>query len=117
MLQPYLPTMFVRQFNGGYVMLVQDFGTLPVSAIVKYTGYDPNTKSKGDEIGKNNTDAGDVALNTTSFGLQWKINTNFILTGYYELVQNEKCINLKVMKPTKEPMLFTCRLNINFNRN
>lgn len=111
-----LPTndVYIRQFNGGYVMLVQDFGTLPVSAIVKYDWYDPNTKSKGDEIGKNNTDAGDVALNTTGFGLQWKINTNFRLTGYYELVQNEKCINLKGYETDKKDNAFTCRLQYKF---
>ncbi|MDL2243500.1 hypothetical protein LJB84_01505 [Bacteroidales bacterium OttesenSCG-928-J19] len=66
-----LPTAdtYIRDFGGGYVMLVQDLATLPVSAVVKYDWYDPNTKVSGNELGLNGTAKGDVSYSTLGLGL------------------------------------------------
>ncbi len=86
-----LPTAdtYIRNFNGGYVMLVQDFGKLPLSAVLKYDWYDPNTKVSGDEIGANGTSKTDLAQNTLGFGLLWRATNALRLTAYYEINKNE----------------------------
>ncbi|HPB58038.1 MAG TPA: hypothetical protein PLL49_05990, partial [Bacteroidales bacterium] len=62
---------YIRNFNGGYVVLVQDMGVVPLSAVVKYDWYDPNTKVAGKQIGDlgkeddfKKTSIGDIAYNT-----------------------------------------------------
>lgn len=111
-----LPTsdVYIRNFNGGYGMLVQDLGILPVSTIVKYDWYNPNTKIKGNDIGKNKTNAGDIAFNTLGLGLQWKINNSFRLTAYYEIVKNETSSNLKGYETDRKDNVFTFRLQYKF---
>ncbi len=106
--------VYIRNFNGGYAMLVQDFGTLPVSAIAKYDWYRPNTKVKGNDIGKNKTNVGDIAFNTLGLGLQWKINNSFRLTAYYEIVKNETSANLKGYETDRKDNAFTLRLQYKF---
>lgn len=111
-----LPTsdVYIRNFQGGYVMLVQDFGSLPISAIVKYDWYNPNTKVKGNDIGMNNTNIGDIAYNTLGFGLQWKIDSNFRMTTYYEIVKNETSSNLNDYETDRKDNTFTLRLQYKF---
>lgn len=111
-----LPTsdVYIRNFQGGYVMLVQDFGSLPVSAIVKYDWYNPNTKVKGNDIGMNNTNAGDIAFNTLGLGLQWKIDNNFRMTAYYEIVKNETSTHLNGYESDRKDNVFTLRMQYKF---
>lgn len=111
-----LPTsdMYIRNFQGGYAMLVQDFGSLPISAIVKYDWYNPNSKVKGNEIGINNTHAGDIAFHTLGLGLQWRIDNNFRLTSYYEIVKNEVSENLEGYDSDRKDNVFTLRLQYKF---
>lgn len=111
-----LPTsdVYIRNFQGGYVMLVQDFGSLPVSAIVKYDWYNPNTKVKGNDIGMNSTNAGDIAFNTLGLGLQWKIDNNFRMTAYYEIVKNETSTHLNGYDSDRKDNVFTLRLQYKF---
>lgn len=42
---------YIRNFNGWYVMLVQDLGQSPLSLVAKYDYYDANTKLEEDEVG------------------------------------------------------------------
>ncbi|MBX2985652.1 MAG: hypothetical protein KF882_06765 [Bacteroidia bacterium] len=111
-----LPTsdVYVRSFSGGYAMLVQDLGPLPVSAIVKYDWYNPNTKVKGNNIGTNKTNAGDIAYNTIGLGLQWKIINGFRLTAYYEMVKNETSANLSGYDTDRKDNVLTVRLQYKF---
>ncbi|MFA5691788.1 MAG: hypothetical protein WC918_09090 [Bacteroidales bacterium] len=111
-----LPTsdVYIRNFRGGYAMLVQDFGSLPVSAIVKYDWYNPNTKVKGNDIGMNNTNAGDIAFNTLGLGLQWKIDNNFRMTAYYEIVKNETSTHLNGYESDRKDNVFTLRMQYKF---
>ena len=112
--------VYMRKLSGGYVILTQDLGTLPLTAVVKYDWYNPNTGVSGDDIAMANKDAdgkytngftgektdggidkqqktskGDISLNNIGLGLIWRINNALKLTAYYDIVSNEKTKNLK----------------------
>lgn len=78
---------YIRNFSGGYVMLTQDLGKLPFTAVFKYDWYDPNTKISGKDIGQNDNGTGiaDLLQTTFGFGALWKANNNIRLTAYYEV--------------------------------
>lgn len=105
---------YIRNFNGGYVILVQDFGTLPVSAVVKYDWYDPNVKTSKNEIGVNGTGKGDVAYNTLGVGLLWRASNSIRLQAYYEFVNNETSKNLSEYSKDLKDNVFTLRLQYKF---
>jgi phosphate-selective porin len=111
-----LPTndTYIRSFGGGYAMLVQDLGNSPVSAVIKYDGYDPNTKVSGNEIGRNHTAKGDMAYNTLGLGLLWQANSNIRLQACYELVTNEKTEHLSDYSDNRKDNTFTLRLQYKF---
>ncbi len=85
---------YIRNFSGGYVMLAQDLGSLPFTAVLKYDWYDPNTKVSGNEVGKNGTTMADLAQSTFGFGAIWRASNNIRLTAYYEL-NNYESTDLK----------------------
>ena len=89
--------VYMRNISGGYVILVQDLGRLPVSAIVKYDWYNPNTNVSGNEIAVSDsrTGAGDIAMSNVGIGLMWRINPALKMTAYYDFVANETTENLK----------------------
>jgi len=92
--------VYMRNISGGYVIFVQDFGQSPVSAIVKYDRYNPNTDVSGDDIAAadSRTGTGDVAMSNVGVGLLWRINPALKLTAYYDFVSNETTANLKNAK-------------------
>jgi len=120
---PALPSaltgpVYMRKLSGGYVILTQDLGTLPFTAVVKYDWYNPNTGVSGDDVAMPTKDAdgnfingftaekiadgtqkqtnkGDISLNNIGLGLIWRINPALKLTAYYDIVGNEKTKNLK----------------------
>lgn len=105
---------YIRNFSGGYAMLVQDFGTLPFSAVIKYDWYDPNTKISTNEIGQNGTGKGDIAYNTLGLGILWRASNNVRLQAYYELPTNEKSENLAEYMGNLKDDTFTLRLQYKF---
>ena len=105
---------YIRNFSGGYAILVQDIGTSPFSAVLKYDWYNPNTNISKDEIGQNGTGVGDVAYNTYGVGLLWRITSNVRLQAYYEFVNNEKSENLNSYNENLEDNVFTLRLQYRF---
>ncbi len=106
--------IYIRDFSGAYVMLVQDFGQSPFSAVLKYDYYDPNTKVAGDEIGLNNTGIADVTHHTYGFGGLWRINNNLRLQAYYEVNKNEQTANLEAANGDIKNDVFTLRLQYKF---
>lgn len=90
----YVGDTYIRNFNGWYATFVQDFGTLPFSAVIRYDSYDPNTNLSGDQIGKANSGVVDLSYNTLGMGLIWYINKSMKLQGYYDIVTNETSKNL-----------------------
>ena len=105
---------YIRNFSGGYAMLVQDFGRLPVSAVLKYDWYDPNVEIQSNEIGLNNSASGDIAYNTLGFGLVWYANNNIRLQAHYDIIENEKSENLTDYKEDLKDNVFTLRLQYKF---
>ncbi|MDR2839702.1 MAG: hypothetical protein LBV75_00325 [Paludibacter sp.] len=111
-----LPTTdtYIRNFGGAYIIFIQDLGRLPLSAVLKYDFYDPNTKISKNEIGQNNTAAGDIAQNTLGFGLLWRATNSIRLQAYYEINRNEMTENLDKYKSDIKDNLFTVRLQYKF---
>jgi hypothetical protein len=111
-----LPTTdtYLRNFQGGYVIFVQDLGTSPLSAVLKYDWYDPNTKLAGSDIGLNNTGNGDVSFHTFGFGLLWRATNNLRLQAYYEINTNESTENLAAYANDLKDNVFTLRMQYKF---
>ncbi|MDR0681463.1 MAG: hypothetical protein LBG15_06410 [Dysgonamonadaceae bacterium] len=106
--------MYIRNFQGGYVIFVQDLWMLPFSAVLKYDWYDPNTKVSGDEIGNNETSKTDLFQNTLGFGALWKINNSLRLQAFYEINTNETTAAIERMKKDVKDNVFTLRLQYKF---
>jgi hypothetical protein len=89
--------IYMRKVAGGYVMLVQDLGQTPFSAVVKYDWYNPNTEVSGNEIAVagSGTTTGDITRSNIGLGIYWRINPALRLTAYYDIVRNETTENLK----------------------
>jgi hypothetical protein len=111
-----LPTSdtYIRNFSGGYVMLVQDLGKLPLSAILKYDWYDPNTKVSFDEIGQNGTGKADLSQNTIGLGILLRATSAIRLQAYYEINTNEKSQNVSGYDIDRKDNVFTLRLQYKF---
>jgi hypothetical protein len=91
---------YMRKISGGYVILVQDLGTSPFSAVVKYDWYNPNTEISGNDIAASGSETtkGDIKMSNIGFGIYWRINPALRLTAYYDIVKNETTENLKNTK-------------------
>ena len=82
--------VYMRKISGGYAMLTQDLGTSPLTAIVKYDWYNPNTEISGNDIGASSaTTANDITKSNIGLGFYWRINPALRLTAYYDIVSNE----------------------------
>ncbi|MFN8205994.1 MAG: hypothetical protein U0T82_01105 [Bacteroidales bacterium] len=88
--------LYLRNFNGYYVWLVQDIGK-KAQVYFKYDEYDPNIKVTGKDIGKSGslTGAADMKYTTSGFGGAYSFNSNIKLSAWYELVKNERAPGLK----------------------
>lgn len=106
---------YVRNFSGGSIAIVQNIGSTPFSAVVKYDLYDPNTKVSGNDIGLNNTTNADISTNTIGFGILWNNTDNNIrLQAYYDIVSNETSENLLSYSGNLQDNTFTLRLQYKF---
>ncbi len=112
---PSLPSgdTYLRDFSGAYAMLVQDIGTLPFAAVLKYDIYDPNTKLRGNEVGEENTTITDLMQHTLGFGVLWHIIPTLRLTAYYDVNRYEKTASLPDANDLKRDV-FTLRLQYKF---
>ncbi len=107
--------LYDRQLLGGYVILSQNIGATKHTVVVKYDMYDPNTKVKGDEIGKlSNTSKTDLSYSTIGFGYAYRLNANVKLMAYYDMVKNETSANLKGYTEKVNQDVFTARLQVKF---
>jgi hypothetical protein len=97
---------YVRKFSGAYAYFLQTINGTPLTALVKYDFYDPNTDVSGDQIGATlpaplpagtvaaKTGVGDIKYTTIGLGLVYAIDSNIKLTLYYDMVKNENTTNL-----------------------
>jgi len=111
-----LPTIdtYIRNFRGGYVFFIQDIGTTPFAAVLKYDWYDPNTKVSGDNVGLKETSRTDLAQSTWGVGALWNVTKAFRLQAYYEFNNNEKTSSIENMNENIEDDVFTLRLQYKF---
>lgn len=107
-----LPTTdsYIRPFDGGYVMLVQDFGKAPLSGIVKYDWYNPNMRIAKERV----LNSADLSYQTIGAGLQWKINTNLRLSAYYEFIKNQHSKLIADYENDRADNVFTLRFQYRF---
>lgn len=105
---------YIRDFSGGYIMFVQSLGTSPISAVLKYDWYDPNTEIAESEIGLNNTSKADIGVSTLGVGLIYDINDYLRLTGYYDINSNELSDNLSSYSTDRKDNKFTLRLQYKY---
>ena len=87
-----------RNFNGGYIYLIQNIGETKNQLVFKYDWYDPNTKVSGKEIvskitvdGKSvntNLNTSDIRFTTLGLGWNYRFNPQVKFTAYYEFVKN-----------------------------
>lgn len=108
--------LYKRSFNGYFFYLIQDIGSSPFSAVLKYDVYDPNSKLKGNEVGTEGSLSSktDLAQSTVGVGGLWRINKNIRLQAYYEFNTNEKSMNVKGYENNREDDVFTLRLQYKF---
>ena len=101
--QPTTDT-YIRDFNGGYFMLVQNIMQSKHQIVVKYDWYDPNTKVSGDQVGQSvlafrgtsysKTNTTDLKYTTLGLGYVYKLDNNVKFTLYYDMVTNEATKNI-----------------------
>jgi hypothetical protein len=106
--------VYNRPFAGGYAMWVQALGKWPVSAVVKYDWYDPNTLVAGAGIGGNGTGDGDVALRSWGLGLVWRMRPDVRVQAYYEFNRNERAASSAVFGGDRPDDVFTLRVLYRF---
>lgn len=108
--------LFKRPFLGYFFYLVQDIGTTPFSAVLKYDTYDPNTKLKGNEIGAENslTSKTDLAQSTLGIGALYHFNKHIRVLAYYEFNFNEKSDFVKGYEKDRKDNVFTLRLQYKY---
>ena len=105
---------YIRNFSGGYAILIQDMGNLPLSVVLKYDWYDPNTKIAGDDIGSNGTSSADLTQSTFGFGMLWRVSNSIRLQAFYEVNKNETTQNLVNFTNDIKDDVFTLRLQYKF---
>lgn len=108
--------LFKRPFIGYFFYLIQDIGTSPFSAVLKYDAYDPNTKLKGREIGVDNsfTSKTDLAQSTLGIGAIYNFNKHIRAQVYYEFNFNEKSPYVKGYEKDRKDNVLTVRLQYKF---
>lgn len=106
---------FVRKFDGAYFYFLQNIFNNKHQLCFKYDWYDPNTKAKKTEIGRNtsNLTATDIKYNTYGFGYIYYATENMKLVLWYDRVVNEKT-SLPGFTEDVPDNIFTCRLQFKF---
>lgn len=106
--------MFIRPIAGGYAMLVQELGTLPLSLVAKYDWFDPNTSVADEQIGNGETTSADVAQSTVGVGLLWHVNKSLLMQAYADFNFNEVSSAVKGYEADRRDDVLTLRLQYKF---
>ncbi len=113
-LLPATPT-YIRNFNGAFLVFLQNLVTEKWELMVKYDWYDPNTKVRTAGIGKQaaNLSAADIKFSTLGAGITHYINSGLKVLIYYDRVLNEETALAGYATDIKDN-IFTCRLHVRF---
>ncbi len=109
-----LPT-YIRQFDGAFLLFLQNIINKRHQIMVKYDWYDPNTNVQKTQIGKAGTNfsVADVKYATVGLGYSYYLNAQTRLIFYYDIVKNE-ITELTGYKTDLKDNIFTCRLHFRF---
>ena len=103
-------SMYNRNIAGGYVILTQELGKVPLTLVFKYDWLDPNTYLAGDDI----KSAADITRSNIGVGAYWRINPALRLTLYYDIVSNETSTQTDGYKTDRKDNVLTLRLQYKF---
>lgn len=108
--------LYERPFLGAFFYLIQDIGTTPFSAVLKYDLYDPNTKIKGDEAGAADsfTSKTDLSQRTLGVGALYRFSKHIRVQAHYDFNFNEKSRLVKGYESDRKDNVFTLRLQYKF---
>jgi hypothetical protein len=82
---------YIRNCTGGYAIFMHDIANTNLQLVCKYDWYDPNSKTKGIEIGQlPNTGAADIQYTTWGFGFNYQFSKSLKFLTYYNIIENEK---------------------------
>lgn len=85
---------YVRAFQGGFLLFLQQLGSSRHQLGVKFDWYDPNRRVRGGQIGRAGDGLGpaDVQYSTLGFGYNHYPTENLRLTIWYDRVRNEETL-------------------------
>lgn len=107
--------LYKRPFLGYIFYLIQDVGHTPLSMVLKYDMYDPNTKVSGDEIGMSDyTSKTDLQQSTVGVGALYHFNKHIRLQAWYAFNFNEKTEYISGYDSNRKDNVFTLRLQYKF---
>lgn len=109
-----LPT-YKRNFDGAFLLFLQNIVNKSNQLIVKYDWYDPNTDVAGHDLGKGGTNLtpADIKFSTLGLGFLHHINSNIKLVFYYDIVKNETTQLAGYTQDLKDN-IFTTRIHFRF---
>jgi hypothetical protein len=109
-----LPT-YKRNFDGAFLLFLQNIVNNKNQLIVKYDWYDPNTDVTKLEIGKPGTNLtpADIKYSTVGLGFLRHINNNIKVVLYYDIVKNETT-QLDGYREDLRDNIFTTRIHFRF---
>jgi hypothetical protein len=109
-----VPT-YVRNFDGVFLLFLQNIVNANHQILLKYDWYDPNIKVEKDEIGKPGTNltTADIKFSTIGLGYVYHLNSQTKLILYHDFVKNERTGMAGYTGDLKDN-IFTCRLQFRF---
>ena len=109
-----VPT-YIRNFDGAFLLFLQNIINQRNQLMVKFDWYDPNTNVAGIAIGKTGTNltAADVKFSTVGVGYTYYLNSQTKLIIYYDIVKNENT-SLPGYTADIPDNVLTCRLQFRF---
>jgi hypothetical protein len=118
----YLPSVngepaptYLREFNGGFLLFLQQLFNPRHQLMAKYDWYDPNIKVSAHQIGSHgslNSEA-DIRFDTWGFGYSYQLNKETKFTAYFDRVRNEHTMLAPFLKDLSDNVL-TFRLQFRF---
>ncbi len=106
---------YVRDFNGGYVYLIQRIGKSKHEFVLKYDWYDPNTKVTGADLnGLNGMTKAELKYTMLGMGYNFYATENVKFMVYYNLVKNELSKGLSGYTTDLKDDVFTLRMQYRF---
>ncbi len=115
MIDDVFAPLAIRNFDGAYLNFLQHLGSEKHQLVLKYDWYDPNTRVKGKQIGKDglNLTAADIRFDTFGAGYVYYFNEHMKATLWFDRIWNEST-SLDGFTGDVDDNVFTCRLQYRF---